>query len=108
MSEYEKRKTGINPQDYGLPDNIPNELCVPSHHIFGIPTSEFFLQLAPGYVESLKGQKKRSWMNRHAYFCLPLQIANETGFIIRAPFEIDLYWSGGEEAESLKITPKPT
>ena len=48
----------------------------------------------PEIVESLKGNIKRSWFNNHAYYCLPLNIANQYGFIIKAAYDFDATWDG--------------
>ena len=48
----------------------------------------------PEIVESLKGNIKRSWLNNHAYYCLPLNIANQYGFIIKSAYDFDATWDG--------------
>lgn len=48
----------------------------------------------PQIVESLKGNIKREWFNNHAYYCLPLSIGNQYGFIIKAAYDFDATWDG--------------
>lgn len=39
---------------------------------------------------------KRDWFNDHAYYCLPLTIANQYGFGIKSTATFDIIWNGGE------------
>ena len=48
----------------------------------------------PEIVESLKGNIKRDWLSNHAYYCLPLNIGNQYGFIIKAAYDFDATWDG--------------
>ena len=49
----------------------------------------------------------REWMdripNRHAYRCLPLNIANSHGWEIGAPCSLELEWDGGPHAFNLQV-----
>lgn len=49
----------------------------------------------------------REWMdrsgNRFAYRCLPLVIANQSGWVIRSPIEFRVRWNGGSQIADLKI-----
>ena len=49
----------------------------------------------------------RDWMdripNRHAYRCLPLNIANSHGWEIGAPCDLEISWDGGPHAFNLKV-----
>jgi hypothetical protein len=47
-------------------------------------------------VESLKGKIKRDFFTEPFYYCLPLTIANQYGFVIKSAFDIELYWTGDE------------
>lgn len=51
----------------------------------------------------------RQWMdaftNRWAYRCLPLTVANSTGWEILCPYGFTAEWSGGPECSDLVITP---
>lgn len=50
----------------------------------------------------------RSWMDstpdRYAYRCLPMDIANQSGWFITTGVEVRATWSGGEEQEALEVT----
>src|SRR5579863_8910000 len=49
----------------------------------------------------------RNWMHetdgRFAYRCLPLIMANTSGWLIQNPFEFSLSWNGGSKKEDIKI-----
>lgn len=47
-------------------------------------------------IGSLKGQTKRDWFNSHFYYCLPLNIGNQYGFIIKSLRDFDMIWDGTE------------
>ena len=69
---------------------------VPDNKILIIPFSDRDEQYDryPEVVESLKGNIKRNWFNSHFYYCLPLNIANQYGFIIKAAYDFDATWDG--------------
>lgn len=54
------------------------------------------------------GKKQRDWMDafgdRHAYKCLPLNIANSFGWDILLPCDVDIEWNGGILLEDISIT----
>ena len=50
-----------------------------------------------------KPPKKRSWFTNHFYRCLPLSIANQYGFVLTLPFDIELTWDGTEPIEGVTI-----
>ena len=47
--------------------------------------------------------KKRSWFTPHFYRCLPLSIANQYGYVITLPFDIELTWDGTTGTDGVKI-----
>ena len=54
----------------------------------------------------------RDWMDgftdRQPYRCLPLTMANSTGWELCCPFPLDIHWNGGPAAEDIRITsPEP-
>ena len=55
------------------------------------------------------GRQSRNWMDafvgRHPYKCLPLSMANTTGWEILCPFGFTAEWNGGPRQEDIKITP---
>lgn len=54
------------------------------------------------------GRPQRDWMdqsaNRHAYRCLPLGMANSTGWEMVCPMTVDIQWNGKPEKKDIKIT----
>ena len=59
--------------------------------------------------EIVPGVVRRDWMDsmhgRHAYRCLPLNMANTTGWELRLPYGFDATWNGGNQAKDLIVTP---
>ena len=59
--------------------------------------------------EIVPGRPERKWMDhfaqRHPYRCLPLSMANTTGWEILCPMGMTLEWNGGKNQEDIKMTP---
>ncbi len=59
--------------------------------------------------EIVPGRANRAWMDkftdRHPYRCLPLTVANTTGWEILCPMGFSAEWNGGLRAEDIKLTP---
>jgi len=55
------------------------------------------------------GRQSRDWMDafasRHPYRCLPLNMANTTGWEILCPFGFSAEWNGGPAQSDIVITP---
>jgi hypothetical protein len=45
-------------------------------------------------VYSLKGETKRDWFNEHFYYCLPINIGNQYGFVIKSTRDFSMTWDG--------------
>jgi hypothetical protein len=45
-------------------------------------------------VKSLKGNIKRDWFNSHFYYCLPINIGNQYGFVIESIRDFEVEWDG--------------
>jgi hypothetical protein len=45
-------------------------------------------------IKTLQGEKQRAWFSEAAYFCLPMVIANQYGFIIQSTSDITINWDG--------------
>jgi hypothetical protein len=60
--------------------------------------------------EIVPGRTQRAWMdafaNRHPYRCLPLTMANTTGWEILSPFGFTAEWNGGPAQEDITLTPE--
>ena len=48
-------------------------------------------------IHSLKGEVKRDWFNSHFYYCLPINIGNQCGFIIKSSRNFSMTWDGSTE-----------
>src|SRR3954471_4050967 len=55
--------------------------------------------------EIVPGRPQRNWMEtfvyRHPYRCLPLTMANSTGWEILCPVSFTISWNGGMEAKDI-------
>jgi hypothetical protein len=45
-------------------------------------------------VKPLKGNVKRDWFSPHFYYCLPLAIGNQYGFVVESYYDFDATWNG--------------
>lgn len=61
--------------------------------------------------ELVPGRPDRDWMDdftaRHPYRCLPLSMANTTGWELLCPFGFEAEWDGGLGADSIRFKPDP-
>lgn len=69
---------------------------VPNNKILVIPSMPNSDGKYKEIIENLKGKIKRDWFNPHFYYCLPLTIGNQQGFIIKSLRDFDMYWDGQE------------
>ena len=57
--------------------------------------------------EIVPGRSQRDWMDafpdRHPYRCLPLTMANATGWEILCPIDLKIRWSGGESENDITL-----
>ncbi|MBV6657486.1 MAG: hypothetical protein KI785_06925 [Devosiaceae bacterium] len=71
------------------------------------PCGLIFYQIHHGAAEIRPAQAQRSWMdetpNRFAYRCLPLSIANATGWELLLPFGFRAFWNGGAQIEDIRL-----
>jgi hypothetical protein len=60
-------------------------------------------------AELVPGQPDREWMdkftNRHPYRCLPLIMANTTGWELQCPMDFTAEWNGGPAATDITLKP---
>ncbi|MDO1558853.1 DUF6065 family protein [Brevundimonas sp. 2R-24] len=69
--------------------------------------------MIPRPPDMVPGRPDRAWMDhfagRHPYKCLPLTMANTTGWEILSPFSFTADWNGGKAREDITLTPdKPS
>lgn len=83
--------------------NDANNL-IPEDKIALIPMNEIDKESIPVIIESLKGRIKRDWISDHAYYCLPLVIGSQYGFIIKSAISFTAVWDGREDPSSITIT----
>lgn len=50
-------------------------------------------------IEPLYNYPKREWFTDNFYRCLPLTIANQYGFVVKAAFDFTLRWDGKNDSE---------
>ena len=59
--------------------------------------------------EIVPGRPTRAWMDnflaRHPYRCLPLTMANTSGWELLCPVSFTAEWNGGLMQEDIKLTP---
>jgi hypothetical protein len=65
--------------------------------------------MAPRPPEIVPGRPQRAWMeafsDRHPYRCLPMTMANSTGWEILCPVGFTAAWNGGIEQSDITLTP---
>lgn len=76
----------INDEGYEVPENT---ILVVPH---SIDHDGFYKEV----LKPLKGNPKRDWFNAHFYYCLPLTIGNQYGFIIESLRDFEVIWDGTE------------
>ena len=63
--------------------------------------------LLPGAPALVPGRPDRNWMDltseRYAYRCIPLSIANASGWEISLPFAFEAVWFGGETMDAIQF-----
>jgi hypothetical protein len=95
---------------YTKPDNIyqpsinrKDKIDVPENKIYVLTESALFNNVADNVIQNLNGIKKRDWFNQNFYFCLPLTIGNQYGFIVRSITDILVRWDGNDSPEGLSV-----
>lgn len=53
---------------------------------------------------NLKGNFKRDWFVKHAYFCLPLVMGNQHGFVLKSMYNFTVEWNGGDQQKDVIVT----
>ena len=77
------------PKNLYKPDiNRPDQVEIPKNTISVLTESDIFDHVADELIEPLKDNIMRDWFNQHFYFCLPLTIGNQYGFIVMSLVDI--------------------
>lgn len=77
----------LNSSEYLVPENTV--LVVP--HV--LDNDGFYKEV----IVPLKGNPKRDWFTPHFYYCLPLTIGNQYGFMIKSLIDFDIIWDGTKD-----------
>ena len=78
---------------------------VPENKILVIPSYDLQNTYYTEIIEPLAGNPKRDWFNSHFYYCLPILIGNQYGFVIRSMRDLEITWDGGNDhVNDLNIT----
>ena len=97
--KYEKPKEKLI-LDFNIKDEIPNLI---NETLLVITNNDSDKKTAENLIENLNGKKKRDWFNEHAYFCLPLTVGNQHGFIVKSAYEFAVFWNGGRELKDTTV-----
>lgn len=79
------------------------ENIIPDNKIIIVPNSINNIANDEDIIESLSGNTKRDWFTSHFYYCLPLVIGNQYGFVIKSLRNFSIFWNGTESAEGLSV-----
>lgn len=80
---------------------------VPENTILIVPDNRVGRSYHDEIIEPLSGKVSRDWFVKHFYFCTPLVIGNQYGFIIKSTRDITLRWDGGESAVNIAYNDQP-
>jgi hypothetical protein len=65
--------------------------------------------MSPRPPDIVPGRPQRAWMDRfvdrHPYRCLPLSMANTSGWEMLCPVSFTAEWTGGAATEDVRVTP---
>lgn len=80
-------------------------ITVPDKNIVAISYDEFWQsqEHINTVFEPLKGKNTRDWFVNHAYYCLPLVMGNQHGFVVKSLYDFEVEWLGGNTVEDVKI-----
>ena len=82
-------------------NNVPaNTILVVPH---SVDNDGFYNEI----IESLSGKSKRDWFTPHFYYCLPLTIGNQYGFVIKSTRDFDITWMQKENYVKIEYLDEP-
>jgi len=70
---------------------------VPDNIILVVPHTTEHPSYYEDVIEELSGKTKREWFTDHFYYCTPLIIGNQYGFIIKSTRNFTINWPGEEK-----------
>lgn len=74
---------------------------VPQNQIVVIPFELGGNSYSDEILEPLAGKIKRDWFTNHFYYCLPLNIGNQYGFLVKSAANFDAIWDGTESEANI-------
>jgi hypothetical protein len=90
-------------------DKAMSDPASPPVQTYGKPMELECFALTQRPPEIVPGRPNRGWMDRfaerHPYRCLPLSMANTTGWEILCPMSLTAEWNGGPLTSDIKLTP---
>ncbi len=81
-----------------------NDRLIPDKTLLVIPNVGIKNEEVGKLLEPLSNQKKREWFTPHFYYCHPLTIGNQYGFIVKAERDVTAYWDGSIEPSGVTIS----
>jgi hypothetical protein len=88
------------------PTPVGNAAGLPSKPMAASTRLQFY-RLHPNAPDLRPGRSERAWMNetneRYAYRCVPLSIANASGWELLLPASFEATWDGGAAKESIAL-----
>jgi hypothetical protein len=84
-------------------ENIIDQVEVPENTVCAISWDDSYKESAKELFENLNGKTKRNWFVDHAYYCLPLVIGNQHGFIYKAAYDFQVIWDGTMSPQGVKV-----
>jgi len=79
-------------------------ITVAENKIVAIPYNDFYKNREGEIFANLRGKSKRDWFSTHAYYCLPLVIGNQYGFVVKSLIDATIVWNGKDGMQDTKIT----
>jgi len=76
---------------------------VPPSTIAILPFNDYWKGQHNLVIQSLHNCVKRDWFVKHAYYCLPLTIGNQYGFVIKSLYDFTVHWNGGINPSDVTI-----
>lgn len=76
---------------------------VPEKTLLVVPNKGITNQQVSELLEPLASRKKREWFNPHFYYCLPLNVGNRYGFIVKAERDFTAFWDGSPDPRGVKL-----
>jgi hypothetical protein len=81
----------------------PDSVEVPSMQIHMLTEREDTNEALMRLIVSLAGKRKRDWFTPHFFYCLPLLVGNQYGFVVLLESSITLSWDGSDSPNGLSI-----